>query len=458
MPSLDPPFPAEADLRSGLQRARLRYPDLDLSRCKLIGWGAGHTFERIYPQLGIELAYTVCIWESNIGQTKCGVPVLAVDTLRNENPKEVLILVFSAMWFDCMRQVAAYGRFRVVRAFQEYPEGHDTATALSSLWSGAPAAVPANAAGASFGLVIQGPVLQGVTRRVLAINRRKFPFARMVLSTWVDTPAEELDLCRPFVDEIVTSRHPPHPGHINAMMQRDSTRAGLAALARHGVTYAFKTRTDQSINGDLALEQLLQAVRTPIAGPDRRQRQRIAFFGPASWRFIPFHLTDQLQFGRVEDLQELWASQDDSLVTSATLDPEAPAHTVAAVAPESMILRCYLRRIGVGHALNLASYWQVLADRFTLMPEASFGFINWKAIALFDITVPSSGDTPQATPDRVSLMTVWTRADWAALQADRQTACAWADSVDRLRLKTSDLTTATPFHLHADGSAQLAER
>lgn len=451
---------AQADFGSGLHRAKLRYPDLDLERCKLIGWGAGSQFESIYPRLGIELDYTVCVWEKNIGQVKCGVQVHAADKLRDEDPDKVLVMIFSNMWFDCMRQIPTYGKFRVVRAYSEHGEGDGTIkNVLEKFFRGEPATEPSTIEDASIGLVMQGPVLADVTPMVLAANRRNFPFARLVLSTWSDTPEDELALCRPYVDEIVTSPRPAQPGLINAMLQRDSTQAGMLALSRRGITYAFKTRTDQSITGDYALEPLLELVQTPIDGADAGRRQRIAFCGPASWRFIPFHLTDQLQFGRVADLLEFWDTRDESLIDTQIVEAGEPAGMLTYATPEACILRCYLRRIGVDHDdTSLSSYWRVFADRFTLMPESSFGFLNWKTIPLFDVTVVPPIQPPQHDEQTLRLMNGWGLADWHELLADRAGFDARAEAIDHLGLKVSDLAIATPFRLQVEGGARRLER
>lgn len=441
------------DFGSGLQRARLRYPDIDLDRCKLIGWGAGYQFENVYPQLDMKLDYTVCVWEIETGQikegdTKCGIQVHHADRLRDENPDNVLIVVFSGKWFDCMRQIPAYGRFKVIRAMDEHEESEDMEGALQQFFAGPPAAAPSHALAGSIGLVVQGQVLAHITPMVLAANRQKFPFATLVLSTWDNTPAALLDACAPYVDEIVTSPLPARPGAFNAFMQRDSTRAGLAAVASRGVKYAFKTRTDQSIVGAVDVENLLELARHPVVGKDAGARERIVFCPQWSWRFIPFHLTDQLQFGRVEDLLEFWHCRDDSILCLASLEPSAPANHLAIATPEGCFTRCYLRRIGVDYELTLASYWQIVAERFALMPATGLLILNWKAIALFDLPIQDDNRS-RALVNPVSLVTFWRSADWRDLLENRTLFESLAGAVDRLGLTVSDYARETPFELPA---------
>lgn len=441
----------DSDFKPGLQRARIRYPDIDLDRCKLIGYGAGYQFEKFYPLLGIKLDYTVCEWEIDTGlikdgDTKCGVKVHHASRLREENPDEVLIVVFAGRWYDCMRQIPSYGRFKAIRAMNECAESGRLEYCMQQVFDGSPAVAPLPGDDASIGLVVQGPVLPHITPMVLAVNRRKFPFATLVLSTWDDTPADLLDACAPYVDEIVTSPVPALAGAFNAVMQRNSTQAGLAALLRRGVKYAFKTRTDQSIIGAVDVTHLLELARLPVDGKDAGLRERIVFCPQHSWRFIPFHLTDQLQFGRVEDLLEYWQCRDDSILYSAALNASSPANHISLVAPESCFTRCYLRRIGVDYELTLASYWKVVNERFAMMPDSEISFFNWKSVALFD--VPVQGDLRAgAMANPVSMTTVWRFSDWQALRENQELAVNLGGAVDRMNLSREHFFRTVPFDL-----------
>ncbi|WP_426110111.1 WavE lipopolysaccharide synthesis family protein [Massilia sp. PWRC2] len=451
---------ANADFRSGLARARLRFPDIDLARCKLIGWGAGYQFEKFYRQLGLQLAYTVCEWEIDSGrlaegELKCGIPVHHARRLLEENPDEVLVVVFSGKWFDCMRQIGGYGRFRSIRAMDEQVEGKSLAQVLQRHFVGQPATPPPATDAATIGLMVQGPVLAHITPMVLAASRKKFPFATQILSTWDDTPPALLAACAPHVDQIVTSPVPAQPGDYNAVMQRDSARAGFAALQARGIDYAFKCRTDQSIIGAIDLAHWLALVRQPVHGADSGSRQRIVFCSQMSWRFVLFHLTDQLQFGRVADLLEFWQTRDDSILGGISVPLSAPASHLTLCTPEARIMRCYLRRTGVPYDLTTASYWQVLADRFALAPDDEAIVLNWKAIALFDVPVQADVRAAgMASP--VNLMWPWRAADQFALAADRPAFMQIAAAVDRLGLLVSDYASASPFNLPAAPDAPHA--
>jgi hypothetical protein len=174
------------------------------------------------------------------------------------------------------------------------------------------------------------------------------------------------------------------------------------------------------------------------------------FYPRQSWRFVPFHLTDQLQFGRVADLLEFWQTRDDSIMGTVSLDTSAPANYLSLCAPESSFVRCYLRRIGADYELTLASYWQILAERFALMPHP-ISMLNWKAVALFDMPLQ---DDPRAAAmaDPASLVSFWRAGDWQALREQRQSFDALAAAVGRMGLTVADYFTAQPFDLAASST------
>ncbi len=183
------------------------------------------------------------------------------------------------------------------------------------------------------GVVVQGPVVgrydepphQRHTKAVLQSVRRVLPEAELVLSTW-----EGADLAGLDADTVVLS---PDPGprtsretgrHAlvnNVNRQVVSTRAGLEALNR---PYALKLRSDL---------ELVHAGFLRYAGgwPTRDDRVRVfrervlvsttftanprrAFdvYGEGDARRsgrvdrFPYHVSDWVQFGLLEDLVELW--------------------------------------------------------------------------------------------------------------------------------------------------------
>ncbi|OFW24867.1 MAG: hypothetical protein A3H27_18930 [Acidobacteria bacterium RIFCSPLOWO2_02_FULL_59_13] len=370
----------------GLGRATIRYPDLDPGNCKLVGWGAGAQFRRYYPLLGIDLDYTICIFEQNIGNTVCGVPVFAPNRLLQEDPKSTLVVIFSNWWFDVLRQVDALGKYRAIRAFSETNLQDMPGKIFRRRDSGNNSRSSGRKA---VGLLVQGPLHPGTSRTILELNRSNLPDLPIVLSTWQGTGSDLIEECEPYVDHVIRSPIPSRPGKWNALLQKASTLAGLEYFRKIGIEYAVKSRTDQALAGTFNLDNVLQILdEQPFGGGSAGVRSRILFDGltHGSWRFIPFQVTDQLQIGTVPDLIKLWRFEDRiALEEAPTFDISESFVNYALLTVESTILRSFLARIGFAPQLSVASSWEALIRLLGIIPDRELSLLSWKAIALYDV-------------------------------------------------------------------------
>ncbi|MGV8664355.1 hypothetical protein ACV357_35725, partial [Pseudomonas aeruginosa] len=68
-------------------RARLKYPDLDLSKVRLVGWGAGQFFQDFYTCVSeyLNLQSTICPYPANQGKRIRGGQVRAPAALEQES-------------------------------------------------------------------------------------------------------------------------------------------------------------------------------------------------------------------------------------------------------------------------------------------------------------------------------------------------------------------------------------
>ena len=115
-----------ASILGGIERAKIKYPDLDIGSLKLVGWGGGQFFKDYYPFLKekLKLEYTVCPRPENQGRVIHGIKVLSPDTLKSENAN-TLVVVFSAHYpiiLSTIRDV--HPQLRAMLAFDfgnEYP-------------------------------------------------------------------------------------------------------------------------------------------------------------------------------------------------------------------------------------------------------------------------------------------------------------------------------------------------
>ncbi|QHI97962.1 hypothetical protein GT347_08125 [Xylophilus rhododendri] len=294
--------------RGGMSRALLKYPDLDLSRTRLIGWGAGQAFRDYFPLTGLQLEYTLCPRQENHGRTIHGVPVRSTEALREESPQDVLVVIFSAYSAEIMNEIRdRIGPYRAVRAV----EFGDNAAQISELEAlagalrgglslhKAPAAEPAEV-----GMFMQGP-LTGFTPMALAFHRMRYPGMHLSVVTWNGEDPALVAQCRPWCDELVQIEPPPPNGYDTRNLITRSCKEGARLLQRAGVRYAIRARTDAVIFGSpyRTLERMF--------GDGSRGAGKIGVLLAASWAYVPFHFSDKLMLCRTEDMVALWSLPED---------------------------------------------------------------------------------------------------------------------------------------------------
>lgn len=158
-------------------------------------------------------------------------------------------------------------------------------------------------------IIVQGPVVENLTRRCLLSIRKIFPESELILSTWNFTPVDKL----PF-DKVVFSEDPggillaetkTHKYYSNINRQIISTKAGLNAATRK---YAIKFRTDMLFFSSNFLNFF-------FLYPFRNEQYRFlknrlivsTIFSPnPSRNKKPFSISDWFTFGLTEDVKNLW--------------------------------------------------------------------------------------------------------------------------------------------------------
>jgi len=152
-----------------------------------------------------------------------------------------------------------------------------------------------------FAIVIQGPISEGFTPETVRIYKRLFPKAALIVSTWDDTDAVQLE----DIEEnavLLLNRMPEVVGMHNINCQCLSSRAGIREAQRIGARYVLKTRTDQRIYAPYALEYLKSLLEVfPLDGSARQwQKERIITLnGPIDTAYAPYWIQDFFYFGTI---------------------------------------------------------------------------------------------------------------------------------------------------------------
>lgn len=373
-----------------LKRAQILYPDIDLSNIKLIGWGAGEMFKREYPNLDIELAYTICIHSENFGKTIHGLEVKPPEAILSEDPKKTLIIIFSAFWFDVLRQIGGLGKYRSIRATDGWGDLHDRSLELRKKPLN-----PRPSKSRTTAILMQGP-LAPYTPMAIELTRHAAPDTPIIVSTWKTENPELLQQCKPLVDDIILAELPENsgPNGMNLFRQQKGVLSGLQELKKKGFEFALKTRTDTSLYGNLNTDILEKSIR-PSHGLRYGLENKILFSGLESWRYIPFQLTDQYFFGLIDDLMRYWSFDENLNLYPASADDNLFAACLGT--PESAICRNFISRNSPGipvddpSLLSLENFWHHLGREFDFFQENHIRFIKWKSISI----MPPSKDNPQ---------------------------------------------------------------
>ncbi|PPT97879.1 WavE lipopolysaccharide synthesis family protein [Xanthomonas arboricola] len=410
-----------------LDRARIKYPDLDLSRTKLIGWGAGQFFRDFYPAIAsqLSLAYTICPRRENQGINLHGVQVMAPSALLDESIDNVLIVIFSNHSPEVMNQITqAHGRFRTVRAV-DYDQGsvallqelQDVSGLLPELQLSRRLTAP------DTGIFVQGLAFE-FTPLVLAWNRLHFPWAYQCMVTWDHQSSALLDRCRPWLDALILVPQPDNVGlHYRNTVLR-SARLGVEHLAAQGIEFAVRCRSDNVLTGSIC-----EAVNTHFRGT--RNRGKIAVSLAAAWQHMPFHFTEKAMLGRTEDMLALWSMPedprpasyaDDELSPTLELAPGRHFQDLSHYTFESSLWRDYARRIGFPAETLVDSYGFAKSRLLALEPQLSWSSL--KFVPLFNV----ARDTNYGFS-----LDLWNR-----LFTDTDAVLEAAEAVSRLGLNSTD--------------------
>lgn len=242
-------------------------------------------------------------------------------------------------------------------------------------------------------VVMQGPVMsdERFTLETLRLYLRHMPDCRLILSTWSDTPAADLDPIRDLGVEMVLSEKPSVPGPFNVNMQIVSTSAGVRAAVAAGAAWILKTRTDQRLGdrNSLAFLRSLARIFPPAAGTG--QSARIIGVGQGSMKFAPYHVTDQTIFGAAADMLIYWTPplRETPLPehwpgTAAEMFVKMPIDELCrGPAAESYICTQFLQRLGHEPDWSLRDSWTAYRDRFCFAdhPLTDFFWVKGQMIS-----------------------------------------------------------------------------
>ncbi len=359
-------------LASGLDRIR---PGMT----RLVGWGTGKTLDALIGGFPHRLEYLVEAVDHTLwGRHRHGLAVAGPGRLASEPPDHVVVVVFSNYYDDCCRQIAALGPFTVIPAIDA-----STASRIGEITRAAAAAQPRlSGAQHDHAILIQGPLVAGVTEQAVKAYCGLYPKALLILSTWQTADPQLLATLGPYVDLCLTSAPPDTPGRRNRNMQLVSTLRGLEAVRDAGVGHVLKTRTDVALLAE-DLPERLAALQRQTRRPacDRYGLAGPIVVGQTFTRtYVPYFPSDIVMFGHTADLLRYWSRSPDGPEDAASDFGDVRLLSLRrfgldGASPESWFCLDFLRRIGWPVEGTLRDGWRALSELFVVVDDAWLGML-----------------------------------------------------------------------------------
>jgi hypothetical protein len=232
-------------------------------------------------------------------------------------------------------------------------------------------------------IVIQGPIWSAddFTAETVRIYRRHMPDCKLVLSTWEDTPRQDLDRIAEEGVDIVLNEKPAIAGPYNVNMQIVSSSGGMRRAAELGVEWVIKSRTDQRLYQPTIMSSLISMAQLfpPLGAAAKTQKYRVFGMAGGTFKFAPYHLCDQTVFGHIDDMIAYWSPplRENSLPENFPTDPlrlflDVPIGKFCRyAAAEPYFASQFLLRQGRSLEWTVADNWAALRDHFGVVDQMS---------------------------------------------------------------------------------------
>ena len=361
-------------------------------RSRVIGWGSGSYFDYFQERFPIRLEYLVDNDRRRVGRWRRGTPIVGPDRLRQEDPAQTIVLIYSAAWPEIQQQIETLGPFRALPAAVAFADVRvrESLALAEELAARPPASRGPRSTDA---IVVQGPVVPQVTARVLRVMAARHAGVRIVLSTWDDTPAAMLDDLRPFVDDLVLSAQPALAGIQNRNNQIVSTRAGIERAIAQGARTILKTRTDLAVLGEALFARARSLTSRFGEGAPRRWGLKGRLLVPSSYtrKYLLYHPSDLVMVGHAEDMATYWSApldaRDGELVTADSIDLSLAAVNMSGNPAESYFGLSFCRAINRPALGTLADSWSFYRDLFVVAENDWFDLLWYKNPSIPDAAV-----------------------------------------------------------------------
>jgi WavE lipopolysaccharide synthesis protein len=355
---------------------------------RVIGWGTGSAFDYFHGLYPIRLDYLVDNDQTRWGQRRRGIEIGSPERLLTEVPADAVIVIYSSSWTEIRDQIARIGDYLAIPASVAFL---DASVREKLSWAETIVERPGRRWPSALNtVVVQGPVVKGVTAHVLRILTALNPDNLVLLSTWNDTDPVLLAEASAVADQVVTSAKPRIAGVQNRNLQVVSTRAGVARAIDLGARTILKTRTDLAILGQSVFEQAERWLQNFDASRARGLDLHNRLIVPSSYtrKYLLYHPSDLAMIGAAEDMVLYWSAPLDprsgELYTVASPNAALAAVNLAGHPAESYLGLQFCRTLGRPVAGTLVDSWMFYRDLFAVVDNEWFDLLWFKNLSIPD--------------------------------------------------------------------------
>lgn len=229
-------------------------------------------------------------------------------------------------------------------------------------------------------IVVQGPIVyeQNFTFESIKSYKKLFPGATIVLSTWSGLDPDNVNLFESLGVHVLENEKPEVSGPMNVNLQLHSTIQGIKKAKLLGSTYVLKTRTDTRLYGANIWGYLKGLLKLFPPVDCQKQESRIVVVDYATRLYVPYHLSDVLMFGHIEDMFAYWSVPMSDLKPLTRKDCHKLKNIGKEQIPEVYFCKSYVeKKLGIFFG-GVADWWVGLGKYFIVVDRSALGFFWYK--------------------------------------------------------------------------------
>lgn len=231
----------------------------------------------------------------------------------------------------------------------------------------------------NIGILIQGPFISddNFTIETIKLYKKLFSSCKIVLSTWGDENLKLINEARNLNIEVVLNDKPKYAGLSNINFQIVSTSAGIKKLEDLKCTYILKSRTDQRIYSNNAINFCYESIKNFPLKNIFNQESRIVSFNLNTFKYRLYGLSDMINFGHIHDLKKYWCIELDNRNAADLVNPTTMLEFAKQRYAEVYFVTSFLRNIKREIKWTLEDSWQVISEHFIVLDTSAIDLL-WK--------------------------------------------------------------------------------